>query len=406
METSERFWEAMSGLEAPLYNLADLLDELHGVSAGSLREYAARIGGAVDSYVAASDAVGGQIVLALREPSAQGAPDGDAVARLAASIGMDLRFAEELVALSRVEPEDDLAEDQEFVVDFAAATQDVLGANVREEVELIKYFIANGEEYESSADARTPAPPLPEDPYPSIQGGSEAPSSEVVLANIGKIVSGGGGTLAETISQAAAGPFLAAVGVSGSLNTLLGPLLGKAVNKVLTGTESKWWRKISRGFFRLVNLVIKKIRAAMGLEALRPYFDSLRDLIDRLTGKVGGGLLGLVIDRPELERACDQMLSGKDSDVILGAGTACQKVADAHEKRLGYVGYGNFILGGAAGAAGILKLAGSDVLIAVAAVALIIYTVWLVHDHLDSSKLQFLPNHVPGIRTEVQKATA
>ena len=111
-------------------------------------------------------------------------------------------------------------------------------------------------------------------------------------------------------------------------------------------------------------------------------------------------MLGWILNRSELVQACNTMLSGKPHDIVRAAENKCDEVSKANKKRMSHLNWATVALGMGATH---LRLVGGDILIAAIVITLIVYVLYLTHDHLDSSALGFLPDRTPGIRAKVQK---
>jgi hypothetical protein len=394
MEPGPGFYDAMNNLEGPLYELADALDGLLASGRISLRESGTSTVPLVERYATASYRVWEEI----RGERSVVWHDNDRLARASASIGMDFRFAMDLALLTQAEPLED-AEPDDRPVRIEDTGGDHDHGITRTEAEELKYVIADGERAEAAYPST--APPPPPDPDPPSESASGGDESLAIVKSIDEILRNGGGAMAKTVSQAIVGPVLPSL--VQDLNTILGPAIVEMLDQAVKKNEGKWWKAFSSCAAKLLDSAMTKIRELIGEGVLLKAIDPLKRLLPQGLQKVGGGMLGWALDRDELVQACNRLLTGKPHDIVRNAEKLCDEVAKANKKRMSHLNWANVALG--VGATH-LRLLGGDILIAAIAVTLIVYVLYLTHDHLDSSALRFLPDHDPGIRTRVKEAVS
>lgn len=292
---------------------------------------------ALDRYLAESDAI-------FEAAAASG--DEQGTAQALAVVGVDLRFAAELVQVEQGPK-------------LTASEEDTLGADLDEALDTVER-------------GRPASAVLTDDPV----------TVDDVLAAIDGIVDAGTTTLA-SIGAAAVVPSGADLGKAAG--ALFGVGAGELVKRTADDLKGLW-KKVSRAVTKLVGKVIDRISALFGKERA----EQLEQWVERVLEL--SHLLSEVLDVDSLkDRARHAVPSNPD-----GARTAVAATA-RHASDIRWVGWGVTVLSLAKSTQILKTPPWGPILLGALTLALGAAGIWLTQDHLDAPGLDFLPDRVTGV---------
>jgi hypothetical protein len=402
MQNTADFDRAFAELEGAAFRLADALDNVRAAAepaAGiDLTLAIPNLEQQADDYVAASGRVGTAIAAAAGEQF-----DVDAVARMSASIGLDLKVAERLAVHARLEPQvdsDDAGGAAPAYALRAVGAED--SAAFGETPSLASVLSPVLHEIHGAADPATRLLFATSVAPGAAVGVTGTPAS--VAAAIDKILAAGGTAIAASLSAVAV-PDQA--GIVTLIDNLSGTQAGDAAQGAIDQV-SRFLHPLARAAGKVLALVIDKIKAIVGSDQLDALLgDAKKWLIDKwndLTQRNPAGfLLGLLLDQADVEQTCAEKLKTMDPAGASATVQACDDVASAHEKCSRYLGWANSALDFAAKTV-IGKTPQGLLLLSLVALALVGCSIWLAQDYIDAERFGFLPNRVLGIRGTVVAA--
>lgn len=398
MKTSSDFAQDVDRLQAATGDLADLLAGVRQAATGQqlalVESSLGSVEEAADRYVEASSRVGNAIAGAA-EGLVGDAADEDAVARISASIGLDLKVAEELAAHAiLVEPEDPQGPESGVRLAVRAvggqATSAIEAAPLRSVLDSTIADIRG----QGRADAGLPTL------APGSAAGSPGPVS--VATPVETILKAGGGAIT---ASAAAVIAPNAQNIGDLIKRLWDAAPGDAAKDVVDKLN-RLLHALARAAAKVLDLVISKVKQIIGSRALDEVLKKATNWLtsewNNLTS--GGGLaiaaVNNLVDGSSLVKLCDAKLQTLPPDGAQSLVQSCDGIAAAHTKSSGYVGWANKALSFGAGTA-VGKMPQGLVFLSLVALALIGCSIWLAQDYLDAQRLGFLPDHVKGIRRTV-----
>jgi hypothetical protein len=402
MQTTPEFDTAFAELEGAAYRLANALDAVRSAAQSAARDDVTRVGRNLEEqasgYLTASERVGTAIV-----DAADGRVDEDAVARMSASIGLDLKVAEQLAVHARLEGS---AESEEA---GGVATALALRAAGPEDVAALDRTPSLGSmlspvlhEIRGEEDPAVRAFFAP--PVSPTAGGGGAGTPPSVADAIDQILSAGGTSITASVSAVATPD---AARILTLIDNLSSGQAGVATQGAI-GRLNRILHPLARAAAEILALVIKKITAIVGSAQLAMLLGRAKEWLvskwnDLTQDNPAGLALGLLLGQRELKQTCADKLATLDPSMGSAVVQACDTIASAHGKRSGYVGWANSALAFAAG-----TVVGASpqglLLLSLVGLALVAYSAWQAQDYLDAERFGFLPNRVLGVRGTVMAA--
>ncbi|GEM_PF-5612746 len=305
--------------------------------------------------------------------------DDDAVSKLAVAITIDAKVAEQAALLLEMEPQ---YLDQGRVRGLGQAARDDLGPDVRAECGPL---IADLGRAADAGGQPQPGSPCPGAPGLTITRYVEQildHASDDMVCTLSKLMSWEQQTLAliRRIGDAA-GPWLQDVL----------PRLGPGWS-ALRHLLARAWRQVIHKVACLVGRHGSKLLEELGAD---PF-----DLLDRAVRQGRMAVLAGLLDTAAVIRETDALLGPAGPQKAAAALRRCDTVLRHYDKRRRAVP----MLNKALPACSLVSLSGFP-LKTVAGVTLLLYSLWMAHDHLDSPRLESLrlPRN-PGLRRAVEEA--
>ena len=341
---------------------------------------------AANRYEQASLEVAGIIIGQLAAAGDQDTPrlDDDATTKLAASIAIDAKVAEQAALLLEIQEQRILASQPPRRL--AGAEIDDLGEDLA----------TAAQELIAELGQRGNGPLTPESPGPAGNPGP-GPAGRTIEPYVLNILDLAGGDFLDTLSALVSWERRVC-----DLITEIGGTAAAWFTAALPQLAERWsaLRKLLARAWRLVLAKVSVLAGQHAHELLAVLGDNPFTLMRHMKDRAAGAVLGEVLNTSKVIRIADSYLSNASDNAANTALRECRRVVDHHERRRKAVPWLNRALP----ACVLVHLSGFP-LKTVAGVTLLIYSVWLAHDHLDSPVLENLrmPKN-PGLLKVVEAA--
>lgn len=183
--------------------------------------------------------------------------------------------------------------------------------------------------------------------------------------------------------------------VATDVTALVGRVAGdearRAVETVVA-TAGGLWKRASRLAAEVLGSVIEKTTRFLAADGFERMVGAIREKVagwweDVPTGPVATKALGAVLQQAAVRDACEEHLRGQAPERVAAAAETAERLAAFAQDAVGWVRRGNKALDWAGAVQPFVRLTGAVTLVALVGVALVTYTAWVAHDHLDSPTL-------------------